>query len=86
MTTSKAVTDVLDETIRALAVLDLERIRILEERIEFLAQSGLVSNEVGLSAILAKKRVLELVLQSSASNLNTLNRLHGRDTRDRWAH
>jgi hypothetical protein len=84
MMTCQALGDVLDETIQALAVLDLERLQILEEKITGLAESKFIADESGINAVLAKKRVLELVLHDSASNLNALSRLYGRNTRDPW--
>ncbi len=86
MTDFQAVADILDETVEALAVLDSDSLRTLEERAATLAQSSLIFNEAGLSSILAKRRVLELVLGDSASNLNALNRLYGRNTRVPWEH
>ena len=84
--TSEAVVDVLDRTIRALALLDLEDLRILEDRIAVLAQSDLIADDAGRNMVLRKKRVLELVLDESASNLNVLNRLFGRNMRNLWEH
>ncbi len=86
MTTGQAVADVLEETIKALGSLDLESLQVQEEQIAILAQSNLIADEVSMTSVLAKKRVLELVLRSSASNLNALNRLYGRNTRDPWEH
>lgn len=86
MATCRAVADALDETIRALAVLDLDTLQTMEERMMTLAQSTLVEDEVGIGSILAKKRVLELVLYQSESNLNALRRLYGRNMRDLWEH
>lgn len=84
MTTCQAVADVLDQTIQALALLDLERLQILEEQTAALAESKLVGDGAGINAVLGKKRVLELVLDDSASNLNALNRLYERNMRGSW--
>jgi hypothetical protein len=84
MATFQAVADVLDETIKALALMDLERLQVLEEQAAALAESKLIGDEAGISAVLAKKRVLELVLDDSASNLNALNRLLERNMRGPW--
>lgn len=86
MATCQALADVLDETINALTVLDLESLQILEERASVLAQSGLLGDEVGTALLLAKKGLLERVLHGSLSNLNAFSRLYGRDTRDTWEH
>lgn len=86
MTTGQAVAKVLDETIKALGSLDLESLQVQERQITALAQSHLIADDAGITSVLAKKRVLELVLRSTASNLNTLNRLYGRNTRDPWEH
>jgi hypothetical protein len=58
----------------------------MEERSMVLAQSTLIADEADIDSILAKKRVLELVLYHSESNLNALQRLYGRNTRDLWEH
>jgi hypothetical protein len=86
MTIDQTVADALDETIKALTILDLNRLQTLEERISALAKYSIVGSRGSLSAILAKKHVLELILQNCDSNLATLHRLHGRDTRVQWAH
>lgn len=84
MTTCEVVADVLDETIKALISLDLESLQLQGKRILILAQSNLIDDEAGMASVLQKKRVLELVLHGSASNLNALNRLYRRNTRDPW--
>lgn len=84
MTTCQAVANVLDKTIEALASLDLKSLQVLEEQTAALAESKLLGDEVGMYVVLEKKHVLELVLDDSASNLNALNRLYGRNTRDPW--
>ena len=86
MTTGQVLADVLDETIRALAVLDLDALKRMEERLMLVARSLLIADEDGIDSILRKKRVLELTLYQSESNLNALQRLHGRNTRDLWEH
>jgi hypothetical protein len=86
MAIAQVVADVLDETIHALAILDLDTLQAMEERMMTLAQSALDVDEAGLGSILAKKRVLEAVLYQSESNLNALRRLYGRNTRDQWEH
>lgn len=86
MAIEQAITDVLDETISALALLDLDTLKAVEERLTLLSQSPQIADEIGIASILSKKRVLELVLHHSESNLNALQGLYGRNTRDRWEH
>ena len=86
MATCQALADVLDETIKSLAMLDLESLQILKKRAFLLAQSTFVVDEVGTTSLLAKQRVLEQLLHGSASNLNAFSRLHGRDKRYPWEH
>ena len=84
MAIDQALEDALDETIHALAILDLDTLQAIEQRLTMLAQSQLVADGFNIDSILAKKRVLELVLSHSESNLNALRRLYGRNTRDLW--
>jgi hypothetical protein len=86
MAIDQTVADALDETIKALTILDLNRLQTLEERISALAKYSIVCSTGSLSSILAKKHLLELILQNCESNLAALHHLHGRDTRDQWAH
>ena len=86
MTTGQAVADVLDETIHALAILDLDALAAIEEKMMTLAQSRLIADEAAMSLILAKARVLEQFLNRSESNLDALQRLHRRNMRDLWEH
>jgi len=73
----KTLTQLLDEAIWALAALDLRKLESLEERVEALADSN---------KVLAKKRLLGLIVQNCKSNLDALDRLRNGDTRDRWVH
>ena len=73
----KTLTELLDEAIWALAALDLQKLESLEERVEALADSN---------KVLAKKRLLGLIVQNCKSNLDALDRLRNGDTRDRWVH
>ena len=79
MTTYQAVADVLDETLGALTSLDADKLQELERRVEALAESELVCGEISADSILAKKRVLELLLRNSEENLGALHRLHVRN-------
>jgi hypothetical protein len=85
MAIEQAVADVLDETIQALSLFDLNRLQALEKRASNLADSdaGCSGNSVDL---MDKKRLLKIVLQSCEANLKALNHLHRRNTRDQWAH
>ena len=86
MTIDQAVADVLDETIQALTLLDLNSLQALEKRISVLTKSKVACGRDSFNSILAKQRLLELLLRNCESNLEVLNRLHGRNTRDQWAH
>jgi hypothetical protein len=80
----QTVADLLDETIDALAALDLYRLQVLEERSVALSEAKII-HEKNIPSILMKKRVLELVLQSSEESLNALDRLRDRNVRSPWA-
>lgn len=84
MAIEQALCNALDETIHALALLDLDTLQAIERRMTVLAQSQVVTDGIDIDSVLAKKRVLELVLYHSESNLNALRRLYGRNTRDLW--
>jgi hypothetical protein len=86
MTIDQGVGEVLDQTIQALTVLDLNKLQALERRISAMAESDVEWNRDSFPSLVAKKRLLELVLQNCKSNLDTLNRLYGRNMRDQWAH
>lgn len=86
MSTDQAISEVLDEAIEALTVLDLNRLQALEKRVSAMTKSDVGFSEGNLNSLLAKKRLLGLILQSCESNLDALNRLHQRSRRDRWAH
>ena len=76
MAIDDAVADVLDKTIQALTLLDLDGLQDLEKQISALAKSNIVCGIDSFNSILAKKRLLELLLQNCESNLDSLNRLH----------
>ncbi len=86
MANDQTATDMLDETIRAITMLDLNRLKTLEEKISAMAQYSITCGKGGINTILAKKHLLDLILQNCESNLDILNRLHGRNTREQWAH
>lgn len=84
MQIEQGITEVLDDAIQALAALDLNKLERLEERVA--ALSGASSEGLNREAILEKKRLLAMLLQNCRSNLDVLNRLHGRNAGDQWAH
>ncbi|MEO6909622.1 MAG: hypothetical protein ABI158_01690 [Edaphobacter sp.] len=86
MTTGVAIANVLDETIEALCLLDANRLEILERRLAHLAQSRFVASQSEMDRLRAKRAVYKDILRHSASNLNALNRLYGRETRGPWEH
>lgn len=86
MTTDHALVDLLDETITALAMMDAEKLEALGERIELLSQTDVVCGRDKGTKALAKKRVLEMLLVNSESNLRLLERLYERGATVRWQH
>lgn len=84
MASCQAVASLLDQTVDALASLDSEHLQRLEREAASLADTQLLWNEPEIQTLTAKKRVLELVLQQSASNLDALNRLNERRMREQW--
>jgi hypothetical protein len=86
MAIDQTVADVLDKTITTLNILDLNKLQTVEERIAELAKYSIASSKGSFSSNLAKKYLFEFILQNCESNLATLHRLHGRDTRDQWVH
>jgi hypothetical protein len=85
MTINQALTEILDETVKGLRDLDSDALEALEHRIVALAKSteSYEPDNVGLT--LAKKRLLEIVLQNCQVNLEALTRLHARNMRNQWA-
>jgi hypothetical protein len=86
MASDQVVADILDETVQAIRMLDLNRLKNVEEKISALAQYSITCAKGNLITILVKKHLLDTILQNCESNLDSLNRLHGRNTRDQWAH
>ena len=82
MTINQALSDVINETIQALANLDLPKLQKLEARAAELQQSDLLCKGVDRDVLLAKKRVLELVLRNNESTLEVLNRVSGGNARN----
>ena len=79
-----AVANLLDETIRALTLLDFNRLQNLEKQISGFVDSGEKCSRESLTLILTKKHLLGLLLHNCEANLKSLNRLHGKNTRDQW--
>jgi hypothetical protein len=86
MAIDQAVGDVIDQTIQAFTLLDLNELQALERRISAMAESNVTWNGEIHPSLFAKKRLLELILQNYKSNLDALSRLHRRNMRDQWAH
>lgn len=84
MGTCQAIASLLDDTIGALALLDLDRLQSLEREAEVLACAKPIRDKAGVHTVLEKRCVLERVLNESASNLAALNRLYERRTREQW--
>jgi hypothetical protein len=86
MAIDHVVVNILDETILALTILDLNMLQILEKRVSTLSRSEVTCSEDVFYLIQTRKRLLKLILQNYKANLDGLNRLHGRNMRDQWAH
>ena len=86
MTTGHVLVDLLDETIAALALMSAEKLEALGERVELLSQVNAVCSRDNRKKALAKKRVLEILLENSESNLRLRERLYERGTTVQWEH
>ena len=85
MTTDQTLAEVLDETIKAVAILDPAKLQVLEQQMVSLAKSNVKYDKDQIRIALLKKRQLEIILQSFQVNLDALRRLHGRNMRNQWA-
>jgi hypothetical protein len=85
MTINQALTEILDETVKALRDLDSDALQALERRIVALAKSSESYEQDNVGLTLAKKQLLEIVLQNCQVNLDALTRLHARNMRKQWA-
>jgi len=85
MTTDQTLAEVLDETIKAVAVLDRAKLQVLEQRMVSLAKANVKYDREQIRVALLKKRQLEIILQSFQVNLDALTRLHVRNMRNQWA-
>jgi hypothetical protein len=85
MAINQALANILDETVAALSDLNLEALQALEHRAAMIAESAETFERDAAGLVLAKKRLLETVLQNCQVNLDALTRLHARNMRDQWA-
>jgi len=85
MTINCALTDILDEASTALSDFDLGKLLVLEQRIAVLAETDVMYESDDICLIRVKKRQLDILLQNTRTNLDTLTRLHARNTRNQWA-
>jgi hypothetical protein len=85
MAINQALADILDEAVVALRDLDSDALHALEQRIVTLAESSEKYERDDVGLVLAKKRLLEIVLQNCQVNLDALARLHARNMRKQWA-
>ncbi len=86
MTTDQVLTNLLEEAIAALAMMDAEKLEALGERVELLSEINIVCNQDKATKAFTKKRVLEILLESSESNLRLLERLYMRGATIQWQH
>jgi hypothetical protein len=85
MTIDQTLAEVLDETIKAVAILDPAKLQVLEQQMVSLAKSNVKYDRDQIRIALLKKRQLEIILQSFQVNLDALRRLHVRNMRNQWA-
>ena len=85
MAINQALADILDETVAEFSDLNLEALHALEQRTVIIAESTETLERDALGVVLAKKRLLEIVLQNCQVNLDALTRLHARNMRNQWA-
>ncbi len=85
MAIDQLLADILDETVAALGGLNSEALHALEQRIVMLAESAEAFERATVGVVLAKRRLLEIVLQNCQVNLDALTRLHARNMRNQWA-
>ena len=86
MQREQSMTEILDEAIRALTVLDLDKLEDLETRVTSMASAGRLDSCADRGGASEKRRLLEMLLEHCKSNLDALNRLHSRNARGQWAH
>ena len=85
MSDYKAIAEIIDETVCALSNLDLDKLVLLEQKINELAQTRIEADREGANAVMHHKARLEIVLQNCKPNLDTLHHLYDRKMRNEWA-
>ena len=86
MQREQSITEILDDAIRSLAVLDLDRLGELETRVRSMASAGSLRLGADSGKAGEKRRLLGMLIENCKSNLDALNRLHSRNARGEWAH
>jgi hypothetical protein len=85
MVSNSTIVEILDETTKALAVLDLTKLLELEERAKLWASSATSYEIVLTKSFQRKHRQLSLTLDATHSNLKLLRRVCGKETGSQWA-
>jgi hypothetical protein len=78
MANHSALAEIVDGTVEALIRLDLGKLQDNEARVLAIAGTQVAACGDGIDRILAKKRVLELVLKNAEETLDTIRRLSDR--------
>lgn len=86
MQTEQGVTEILDEAIRALTILDLGKLEELEMRVTLMANAGRLRSFEDIGKLSEKKRLLGMLLENCKSNIDALQRLHAKNMGGQWAH
>jgi hypothetical protein len=86
MQKEQSMTEVLNQAMMALTALDLNKLEQLEREAAAFAGPGSANSHHNTCDILAKQRLLSMLLQNCRSNLDAVSRLHGRNTGEQWAH
>ena len=85
MTADLTIVEILDETTRSLAVLDLTKLLELEERAKLWASSPTSFETLLTKSFQRKRHQLSLTLDATHSNLKLLRRVCGKETGSQWA-
>jgi len=81
-TTEQSIAAVLDDTITALSVLDLERLLLIEEKLLLLPKTGITG--ASIPSLLERQQILGRVLEVTHRSLQGLDRLQQRKGADTW--
>lgn len=81
-TTEQTVSEILEETIEALARFDTEKLRTLEERVMLVAGSGVSLHAT--RSLLERRSSLEQTLDRTGRNLGVVTRLCAGKGAERW--